>query len=227
MKKSLTLIIPVYNGLPFLKETIQSALNQTYKDFRLLIVDDGSSDKSLDYLKTLTDPRIEIRCQSNKGLSTSLNQAVASSDTEFIARLDQDDLAVPYRLQEQINFLTSHPEYACVLSGISRITESGREFGSYKTETLEKISDYKWGAFGCIVHSTICFRRESFLALGGYRSSLYPVDDYDLLLRFEEAYKVAVINKALVQYRIHSNAGTFKTFRDMEMKTRYVEEMAA
>lgn len=89
------------------------------------------------------------------------------------------------------------------------------------------VSDYGWGVYGCIVHSTICFRRESFLALGGYRSSLYPVDDYDLLLRFEEIYKVAVINKALVKYRIHAKAGTFKTFPEMEFKTRYVEEMAA
>jgi len=226
MQQKLTVIIPVYNGMPFLKETVQSILNQTYKDFHLLIVDDGSTDGSAEYLKTLTDSRIEIRSQSNLGLCTSLNQAVASSNTELIARLDQDDIASPSRLQEQVDFLISHLGYACVLSNISRITESGKEFGSYKTDFSEEISDYRWEQYGCIVHSTICFRKESFLALGGYRSSLYPVDDYDLLLRFDEAYKVAVINKALVKYRVHSKAGTFTTFYDMEFKSCYVETIA-
>lgn len=226
MKNRLTVVIPVYNGMPFLKDTVQSILNQTYKDFHLLIVDDGSTDDSPDYLKTLSDPRVEIRFQSNMGLCASLNQAIASSDAELIARLDQDDIALPDRLQNQVEFLASHPDYACVLSNISRITESGKEFEPYKTDFSEEISDYRHKQYGCIVHSTICFRKESFLALGGYRSALYPVDDYDLLLRFEEAYKVAVINRVLVKYRIHGRAGTFNTFYDMELKSRYVEQMA-
>jgi glycosyltransferase involved in cell wall biosynthesis len=225
MEKKLTVIIPVYNGMPFLKEAVQSILNQTYKDFHLLIIDDGSTDDSSEYLKTLTDSRVEVNYQNNIGLCASLNQAIASSNAELIARLDQDDIALPSRLQEQIDFLTSHPDYACVLSRISRISQSGQEFGSYETD-VEEISDYMQIRYGCIVHSTICFRKESFLSLGGYRSSLYPVDDYDLLLRFEDVYKVAVINKALIKYRIHSQAGTFKTFYDMELKTRYVEEMS-
>ncbi|XHX81311.1 MAG: glycosyltransferase family 2 protein [Stenomitos frigidus ULC029] len=219
-------MVPVYNGMPFLEETIQSILDQTYKDFHLLIVNDGSTDESSEYLKTLTDPRIEVRHQSNMGLCALLNQAVASSDSELIARLDQDDVALPSRLQEQVDFLSSHLDYACVLSRISRITESNKEFSSYETDLSEEISDYRGEIYGCIVHSTICFRRESFITLGGYRSFLYPVDDYDLLLRFEEVYKVAVINKALVKYRIHAKAGTFKAFHEMQLKTRYVEEIA-
>lgn len=141
MQQHLTVIIPVYNGMPFLKETIQSILNQTYRDFHLLIVDDGSTDGSSEYLKTLTDSRIEVRHQSNMGLCASLNQAVASSDSELIARLDQDDVALPSRLQEQIDFLSSHLDYACILSRISRITESGKkEFPSYETDFSEEVS---------------------------------------------------------------------------------------
>jgi len=227
MQHKLTVIIPVYNGMPLLKSTIQSILNQTYEDFHLLIIDDGSTDGSLEYLKTLTDSRIEIRHQNNIGLCASLNQAIAGADSELIARLDQDDIALPSRLQEQVNFLISHPDYACVLCSVSRITENGKEFGSSKKNFTEEISDYRWELYGSIVHSTICFRKTSFLALGGYRSFLYPVDDYDLLLRFDEAYNVAVINKVLVKYRIHSRAGTFKSFYDMQFKTRYVEKIAA
>lgn len=225
--QKLTVIIPVYNGMPFLKDAIQSILNQTYKDFNLLIIDDGSTDDSPEYLKNLNDSRIEVRYQTNIGLCASLNQSIASCDSALIARLDQDDIALPFRLQEQVDFLNSNADYACVLSNISRITERGKEFGSYGTYCTEEISDYRWGLYGSMVHSTICFRRESFLALGGYRPALYPVDDYDLLLRFEEAYTVAVINKVLTKYRIHTKAGTFRTFYDMDIKTRYVEEMAA
>jgi len=227
MKPTLTVIVPVYNGMPFLRETIDSILNQTYQEFRFLIVDDGSTDNSSDYLKTLTDSRVEVRSQSNMGLCASLNRAIESADTELIARLDQDDVALSCRLEEQVNFLTAHPDYACVLSAVSRMTESGKAFGSYEVKATEAVSDYRANRYGCIAHSAICFRRESFLALGGYRPVLYPVDDYDLLLRFEENYKVAVINRALIKYRIHSQAGTFKTFYDMDFKTRYVEAMAA
>jgi glycosyltransferase involved in cell wall biosynthesis len=226
MKYQLTVIIPVYNGMPFLPETVDSILNQTYKDFRLLIIDDGSMDESSTYLNSLTDPRVEVRFQSNMGLCHSLNNAIASADSEFVARLDQDDIALPFRLQEQVDFLTAHPEYACVLGNISRITEKGKDFGAYDINSSEAISDYQSSLYGCIVHSTICFRREVFLGLGGYRPAMYPVDDYDLLLRLEENYKTAVINKPLIKYRIHGKAGTFKTFHDMELKTRYVSAMA-
>jgi glycosyltransferase involved in cell wall biosynthesis len=228
MKPKLIVMMPVYNGMPYLKDAIQSILAQTYKQFHFLIIDDGSTDKSLEYLKALTDARVEHRSQKNMGVCATLNEAIATCDAELIARLDQDDIALPFRLQEQVDFLVSHRDYACVLSNISRISGSkNKDFGSYEINSQEGVSDYSSRQYGCIVHSTICFRRESFLSLGGYRSYLYPVDDYDLLLRYEENYKVAVINRALVKYRIHGRAGTFKTFYDMDIKTRYAEEMAA
>jgi glycosyltransferase involved in cell wall biosynthesis len=222
----LTIIVPVYNGMPFLPETIESLLQQTYQNFRLLVIDDGSTDKSLDYLKTLSDPRLEIRQQKNLGLCESLNRAIKSTASEFIARLDQDDTAMPSRLQEQMDFLTQKPDYGCVLSNITKITESGKQAGTYQMKVSDSIFDYEPEREGCIVHSTICFRRDVVLALGGYRSETYPSDDLDLLLRLWEKSKVAVINKPLVNYRIHSKAATFKTFRTMRFKYRYVIAMS-
>lgn len=226
MFTKLTVIIPIYNGMPFLKETIDSILNQTYQDFRLLLIDDGSTDSSYQYLQGLTDPRIEVRQQKNLGLCESLNRAIASVDSEFIARLDQDDVSLPTRLQEQIDFLEQNSDYICVFSNISRISETGREFGQYQIKSDAAIADYDQKLYGCIVHSTICFRRPAFMEVGGYRAFVYPVDDYDLLLRFWETGKVAVINKPLVKYRIHSKAGTFKVFHEMQLKTRYVEAVS-
>lgn len=226
MPYNLTVVIPVYNGMPFLKDTVESLLNQTYQDFQILIIDDGSKDDSANYLKSLDDPRIEVRFQKNMGLSHTLNQAITNCQTEFVARLDQDDLAVPTRLEEQMNFLTSHPDYVCVLSNNSRITENGKEFEAYDINSAEEISDYQSSLYGPIIPSTMCFRRDSFVEIGAYRAFLYPADDYDLLLRMEENYKMAVINKPLIKYRICSNSGTVRTFSDLQFKTRYIEAMA-
>jgi glycosyltransferase involved in cell wall biosynthesis len=226
MNPNLTVIIPVYNGMPFLPETVESILQQTYEDFRLLIIDDGSKDESLNYLKLLGNSRVKVIHQNNMGLCETLNQAIKNVETEFVARLDQDDIALPQRLQEQMDFLMTHRDYDFVLSNISKISTNGKSFGHYEKNYSELISDYDWGQYGCLAHSTICFRKEAFLKLGGYRQSLYPVDDYDLLLRADENFKIAVINKPLVKYRIHSKAGTFKTFNDMQIKSRYVEVIA-
>lgn len=226
MHPRLTVVIPVFNGMPFLPEAVESILFQTYQDFLLLIIDDGSTDDSLQYLNSLSDPRIEIRQQRNLGLCHSLNGAIAVIKSEFVARLDQDDVALPSRLEEQMAFLVEHPNYTCVLSNISRIDANSREFGYYQNSSLGSVKDYHPKDYGSIVHSTICFRKDKFLEIGGYRQSVYPVDDFDLLLRFWEKEKVAVIDKPLVKYRIHSKAATFKVFQDMQMITRYVTAMS-
>lgn len=225
MHSKLTVIMPVYNGMPFLSKAVDSLLQQVYKDFQLVIIDDGSTDDSWRYLESLTDSRIQIRCQKNLGLTETLNQCVASVQSEFIAFLDQDDVASASRLQEQMVFLDKHPDYACVLCLVSKITASGKEFGYYKLNHSEPIIDYQ-PRMGCIVRSTMCIRRQAFLQVGGYHSSAYPVDDYELLLRLWDNFKIAIINKPLVQYRVHSSSLTFQVFQEVQVKTRYVEAMS-
>lgn len=230
MQYSVTVIIPVYNGMPFLPETVDSVLQQTYENFRLLIVDDGSTDESFKYLQSLTDSRIEIRRQQNLGYGNTLNRAIESVDSDFIALLDQDDIALPTRLQEQLDFLSSHQEYDFVLSHVLKITSTGKEFGHLVINETELISDYSSSIYKGdkqIFPSSMCLRRKAFLELGGLRTSLYPGDDYDLLLRAEENFKMAVINKPLVKYRVHIKSASFKKHHELSFKFRYILALAS
>lgn len=226
MENTLTVIIPVYNGMPYLKEAVESILRQTYTDFRLLIVDDGSTDASTEYLASLTDPRIEVRHQSNMGEAETCNRAVASVGTEFVAFLHQDDIAMPHRLQKQMDFLVGHPDYACVMSTLAR--RVGAKSVEYR-ELLGSpaVRDYESGAFGAITPSAFCFRKSAWMEVGGMRSSVGPGGDLDLLLRWEEKAKLAVFEEPLIQWRVHASASTMRGFYSYLIKSRYLYSMAS
>ena len=223
----LTVIIPVFNGIEYIKESVDSILNQSYKNFNLLVIDDGSTDGSYEYLSKKADNRLTIYKQENLGLCFTLNKYIKSVSTEYIARLDQDDIALNSRLFEQVSFLKKNPSYDVVLSLVNRIGANGYNFGYYHIYNPNKyFFDYDPLKYGTIAHSTMMFNKKVFMEVGGYRSELYPVDDLDLLHRLHENYKVAVINKPLVNYRIHQDAFTFKYFNDMKLKTSYVNFLA-
>jgi len=221
--KELTIIMPVYNGMPFLKLAVNSILNQTYENFKFIVIDDGSTDNSYEYLTNISDSRINIIKQKNIGLCNTLNHFFNSATTKYVARLDQDDISHPTRIEEQINFLNNNHSYDCVLSLINRIGANGSNFGYYKIhDTSDYYFEYNPINHGSIANSTLMIRLEIFKKVKGYRQELYPVDDLDLLLRLSEISKIAIINKPLVDYRIHSNAFTFKYFSEMKIKTKYI-----
>ncbi|MEM0962879.1 MAG: glycosyltransferase family A protein [Bacteroidota bacterium] len=219
----MTVVIPVYNGMPYLPETVDSVLAQTYASFLLLLVNDGSTDGSAAYLDSLRDERVQVWHKENTGLCDTLNRAIRSCETELVARLDQDDVSVPTRLAEQVAYLDAHPETDCVLTQVSRISSSGREFAAYRTGDDTHAQPYDSSVFGCIANSTLMIRQRAFEAAGGYRPELYPADDYDLLLRLEERGRTVVLNEPLVKYRVHEEAGTFATFAEMDVLTAYAE----
>ena len=218
----LTVITPVYNGMPRLRDTVASILAQEGVDFAYHLVSDGSTDGSDDYLRSLTDPRVRVSFQGNKGLCRTLNDAILGSDTPYIARIDQDDLALPDRLRDQVGFLDAHPECCAVLGNLERFTDIGTNFGSHLSFPSGTTHvPYRSETFGCVVHSTLMVRREAFAILGGYRHEMYPVDDYDLLLRMEERFEVGFLTRPLIRYRIHGDAGSFSTSEAMDWKTEF------
>ena len=121
---SISVIMPVYNGEKFLREAIDSILTQSFKDFELIIINDGSKDNSKLIIDSFDDERIIYVEQENKGLATALNHGISYSKGEFIARMDADDISMPYRLMKQYLFFRSHPQISVFLEFPSRYIEN-------------------------------------------------------------------------------------------------------
>jgi hypothetical protein len=160
------------------------------------------------------------------GEVATCNQAVESVDSDFVAFLHQDDIAMPSRLQKQRDFLVSHPDYACIVSNFVRFSGT-RSLGSYWTSATGDVSDYDCGRFGSNIPSTLCVRRANWLELGGFRSSLRMGGDYDFFLRCEERFKMAMFHEPLVMYRIHAKQTTTRKFPELQIRSQYVAAIAA
>src|SRR5947207_1274318 len=120
----------VYNGENYLAEAIDSILNQTFKDFEFIVIDDGSSDTSLKIIKKYTDPRIKLISRKNKGLVASLNEGLAKAKGDYIARQDADDVSLPQRLKKEVEYLDAHPKVALVGSNYKHLDAKGKLTGT-------------------------------------------------------------------------------------------------
>ena len=130
-KPPITVLMSCYNGLPYVEEAVQSILAQTFRDFRFIIIDDASNDGSRELLQKLAkqdDRVILLLNEQNLGLTISLNRGIAITDSEWIARMDADDVAVPHRLEKQWRYLNSHTELLLLGSNVIFIDECGKPF---------------------------------------------------------------------------------------------------
>ena len=180
----ITLVTSVYNGETYLKECVDSILNQTFQDFEYIILNNGSTDGTARILAQYNDPRFRIIRQENLGIARSLNKGIRMANSELIARLDADDFSNPNRLEKQINFMNQHPEI--VLCGSQFKVLLGKDYIDYPTHALKSMS-----CFNPFAHSTVVFRKAAFIKSGGYREKFKFGQDYDLwsrLLDFGEAF---------------------------------------
>lgn len=199
-----TVFIAVYNGEPFLAETIESVFAQTYRDFELLVVDDCSTDRTADILRAIDDPRLRVeRNERNRGRTYTRNRGLQLARGEFLAVLDADDLCEPERLAKSVAFLESNPEVAAVGSAATYVDEGGRPLFVNRVPTDSRLIRERLFTVNCFVHSSVMLRREWALAVGGYDERLSQAEDYDLLLRLSARHPLANLPEPLVRYRIH------------------------
>jgi len=221
----ITVIVPVFNGAGFLPESVRSLLGQTFEEFELLIIDDGSEDSSEEIVRSFRDPRVRYVRQQNQGLSHALNRGIREAAAPLVARNDQDDLSLPDRLARQIDVIRGQPKAAALFTyytkfgrrrNWSNADKQGSANGSL--QEIEPIRD------GSMLGSTMLARTEVLRAIGGYRQLCYPCDDYDLQMRLIQGGVVLLLREALVRYRFHGAANTYRLFADMQNKSRWVED---
>ncbi len=201
-----TVLMSVYNGKKYLRVAIDSILNQTFRDFEFIIINDGSTDRTKEILESYTDERIKIiNNTENLGLSKSLNIGIKEAGNDYIFRMDADDISLPERLSKQVRFLDCHEEIAVVGSGCYGIDEDGCIVSLNKVFT-EDDQLKRWlslGAFEAYIwHPSTVIRKEDLLAVGLYNENLKTTQDKDLWIRLAaKGYKFANIPEALLKKR--------------------------
>ncbi|WP_334124749.1 glycosyltransferase [Empedobacter brevis] len=201
---TISVVLPVYNGELYLKEAISSILNQTYSDFELIIINDGSTDNSLNIIHSFDDNRIVLIDQSNQGLAKSLNNGLRKAKGKFIARMDADDIALPQRFEKQIQYLEKRTDVKLLGTAIDMIDKDGNVIAtdvpyignSFLKKFLQKIGNpFK--------HPTVIFDREIALNVGGYNEDIGKYfEDYFLWNEIAHHGKIEILNEVLLKYRV-------------------------
>jgi len=229
-KPKISVIMAVYNGLPYLKEAVKSIQNQSFKNFEFIIVDDGSKDKSWNFLKSIKDNRIKlIRNKNNKGLSKSLNIAIKYARGEFLARMDADDISRSDRLLIQLKFLSKNKNIDLCGSWVNLINNNGKIIGENKNNPLDnqKIKKYL-GIYPTIIHPTFFAKREFFTLSGGYDDDFDGAEDYELICRAQTKFNYSNIAQKLVDWRLGDNRRSMlimdKMYElDIKIKKKYID----
>lgn len=180
----------IYNCAPTLAEALDSLLAQTYQGFKVIMCDDGSTDHTIEVAQSYVDRYPEkfilIRNEQNMGLNYTLNHCLKYADTEYVARMDGDDLSLPERLEKEINFLDNHPEYAIVSAPMIYFDEQG-EFRRGKGNGEVTKMNFLHGTPFC--HAPCMVRKEAYDVVGGYTvdKKLLRVEDYHLWFKMYAA----------------------------------------
>lgn len=210
--------MPVYNGRDYLRPAIDSILAQTFRDFELIIVNDGSTDDTQAIIDTYTDARIVRIIQKNQGVARSLNNGLDRVRGKYVRRHDADDVSTPDSFQIQIDFLEKHPEYVMVCNQEAFMTARGKIAWNYRVPNRNffqgrEVVDLDFSHFNVnssspVVHGTACYRTEAVLQIGKYRTEFTVSEDNDLWLRLLEKYKIAVLNQCTYFMRLHGSSAT-------------------
>lgn len=211
MQQKVSVIIPAYNSAAFIAETIRSVLAQTYDNVEIIVVDDGSTDATLDVLSEFGE-QITVLTKSNGGPASARNLAIRNSTGAYIAFLDADDLWMPEKLMEQVAFLESHPEVGMTYSEALMFVEPFEEASGEK-QIRGKIGFTGETSF-ChlllgdhIPNSTVLMRRNCVETIGWLNESraLVAVEDYEYWLRLARAFPIRAIAKPMAYYRVHAH----------------------
>jgi glycosyltransferase involved in cell wall biosynthesis len=200
---SISVILPVYNASKFVKEAIQSVLDQTFTDFELIVINDGSSDESLKIIRSFTDSRIQvINNPNNLGLIATLNLGISIAKGKYIARMDADDISLPHRFQKQFDFLEANPSVGVLGTAYQTIEKNPRTIQHpLESQTIKEELLFT----GCVLaHPTIMMRQKIFQDIKvRYDSRYIHAEDYALWANLSHTALLRNLAEICVLYRCH------------------------
>ena len=201
-----SVVIPAYNAMRFLPQTVASVLQQTFTDFEVLIIDDGSKDGTAQWAAAQTDPRVKLVSRANGGAAATRNTGVAAARGEYVAFLDADDVWQPTKLAKQVARAEADPSVGLVDTWISYIDSAGEPIGEVMTQHVEgdvwaEMLEYNLVRCG----STPLVRRRLFDEVGSFDEGFRYAEDWEMWIRITARARFAVVKEPLVAYRQHAN----------------------
>ena len=206
-RTELTVILPVYNGMPYLTAAVNSILSQSFSNFNLLIINNGSTDDTEKYIYSLNDERIKYFYLKEKNFVKALNLGLSNSDSPFIARMDADDTCHPSRFEKQINFLKTNND-------VGLVGTLGQYYGNKKNRiinlhlpvTHQDIVNSMLNSRHAIIHASVIFRKSIFDEMEYYDEKYFSCEDFELFLRLSRKTKLANIPQHLYNFRIRKDS---------------------
>ncbi|MBB4569284.1 glycosyltransferase family 2 protein [Rhizobium leucaenae] len=209
----ISVVLPVYNGEPYLAAAIESILRQDYKRLDVIAIDDGSTDRSLDILQRHqeADGRLRIVSRENRGLIATLNEGIAMANGELVARMDADDIAYPTRFSRQIALFQERPRLAICGTGVDRLI--GNRVVRGTPNPIHQSADWHVLSmfYTVFMHSTVIYNRNIIPAdMLAYDATYVHAEDFDVFRRITREFPAAMIDDSLVAYRVHDESVTNK-----------------
>lgn len=226
----ISVVIPVYNGNGFLTSAIDSILNQTYKNIEVIAIDDGSTDNSFETLKNLAinNPRLKVfKNKKNLNISRTLNKGIKLAKGQYIARMDADDISLPYRFEHQMDYLIKHPQLVILGGQCKTIDVNGKLIGKKLFPISDKQIREALFTTNPIQHPTAIINRALLPKnFSWYNPELPPAEDYDLFFRLGQFGKYHNLPIFLIKYRQYLGSSTFKNPVNTFSVTRQVRKLA-
>ncbi|TWT50609.1 putative glycosyltransferase EpsE [Rubripirellula amarantea] len=217
-----SIVVACYNAQPFVAQAMDSIIHQTFADWELIVVNDGSTDGSGSYLRELaqTDSRIILIEQENQGQQAAANAGIAAASAPLIARMDADDICEPDRLALQVAYLKRHPEVGLVGGQIRRLGERSAGLASNFPLDHDSIVAALRKNHHAICNPTILFRKSLFDSIGGYWKHDIA-EDWDMFLRMGEVSRLANLDTILLSYRFHTGSINGRRIVEAQLYNEY------
>ncbi|MEO0456164.1 MAG: glycosyltransferase [Cyanobacteria bacterium P01_A01_bin.114] len=224
----ISVVIPAYNSARTIGDTVQSVLAQTFTDFEIIVINDGSQDDTLERLSAIADPRLRVFSYDNAGVAISRNRGIEKAKGEYVAFLDADDLWVPEKLHDQYQALRENPTAALAYSWTEYIDDSGAFFRpgmrpSFRGDVYRRLLVSNFLECG----SNPLVRRSALQKVGGFDADLPPSEDWEMWLRLARRYDFALVESPQILYRVSTSSASFDLKKHERSKLKAIEKAFA